>query len=335
MSLKIPKFTFRLIKLVVFCLLAYSIYKQFFSNEKLSYYWYEFEIEYTPERLICLVTALLLMPVNLNLEAYKWRRLIRHLETFTQFNAFKAICSGITLSMFTPNRIGEFGGRVLLLRKASKIQGAGISLVGSLSQLVASFSIGLIGMSIYLLLQPIDSTVLFIFAGLFFLIPISIYAYFNISFLLNFLSKFKRLSKFKHHLQPISEIHRLTLHEALYLSAFRHFIFTIQYILIFWFFGVGMDVSFIEMFILVLSIFFVQTVTPSIALVELGIRGSIALFFMDMMSRTPLSILIASLCLWTINLMIPSLLGMWIIFRLNLRKTILNEDQNSESQKSS
>lgn len=57
--------------------------------------------------------VLLLMPVNWLLEGWKWHLLHRHFSKWPVRRTIRALLVGITLSIVTPNRVGEHGGRML------------------------------------------------------------------------------------------------------------------------------------------------------------------------------------------------------------------------------
>ena len=59
-----------------------------------------------------------MMFLNWFLESLKWRFLISKIEKISINRSIRAIFSGITISTFTPNRIGEYGGRVFCLEKS-------------------------------------------------------------------------------------------------------------------------------------------------------------------------------------------------------------------------
>ena len=92
------------------------------------------------------------MFVNWSLEALKWKLLISPLESISYKTSLKGIFSGITMSIFTPNRVGEFAGRVFFLEKADKIQASIMSLIGSLMQLVITIIAGVL--AYYILEMP-------------------------------------------------------------------------------------------------------------------------------------------------------------------------------------
>ena len=67
------------------------------------------------DNLPYLIPLLVMMLANWMLESYKWRLLMTAIEDIGFFKSMKAIFSGITIALFTPNRVGEYGGRVFHL----------------------------------------------------------------------------------------------------------------------------------------------------------------------------------------------------------------------------
>ena len=55
-----------------------------------------------------------MMFLNWLVEALKWRYMISKIENISIMTAYRAVLTGITVSTFTPNRIGEYGGRVFV-----------------------------------------------------------------------------------------------------------------------------------------------------------------------------------------------------------------------------
>ena len=129
----------------------------------------------------------------------------------------------------------------------------------------------------------------------------------------------KRLEKYKkwrNYWHIVKLYRRSELAVVLLLSLLRYVIFALQYVFLLWFFGVSAPLA--NILILVSSIFFIQTIVPSIALVELGIRGNVALFFLTYITQNSLAILAATFSLWTINLLLPAILGAVVIGNLDL-----------------
>ena len=61
--------------------------------------------------------------------------------------------------------------------------------------------------------------------------------------------------------------------------------------------------------------FLSMSIIPTIALTELGVRGSVAIYFGYISSNT-IGILTASFALWIINLVVPAILGVLFVYQL-------------------
>ena len=138
------------IKVTVFLLLLFALYKQLYLNK---------EAQTIPDKLLNVGAAeligyvlllTLLMLLNWGIEAYKWQQLVIKITPIRFFRTFKAVWTGVTLGLFTPNRVGEFGGRILYVPRKFRIKAVIVSLIGSFSQNLATIIIGLIGLIIYL-----------------------------------------------------------------------------------------------------------------------------------------------------------------------------------------
>src|SRR5690606_16834411 len=77
---------------------------------------------------------LALAVLNWGMEAVKWRWLVAHLGSMSLLRAFAATLAGTTIGTITPNRTGEFMGRVLFLAPGHRWQGGFATLLGSIAQ---------------------------------------------------------------------------------------------------------------------------------------------------------------------------------------------------------
>ena len=58
------------------------------------------------------------------------------------------------------------------------------------------------------------------------------------------------------------------------------------------------------------------TITPTITIAEIGVRGSVAIFVLGLFSSNDIAILSSTTILWLINLIIPAIIGSFFIFSL-------------------
>src|SRR6185312_1412524 len=84
----------------------------------------------------------LLMIVNWVLEAFKWWYLTRALSPMSVWKAIESVFCGLTWAIFTPVRIGEYGGRIMFLPNRKRIHGIFAMAVGAFGQLVITNVLG-------------------------------------------------------------------------------------------------------------------------------------------------------------------------------------------------
>ena len=97
-----------------------------------------------------ILLVLFMMIVNWGIEAVKWKYLIGKVEEVGFFKSFQAILTGISISSFIPNRVGEYFGRIFILKTASRIEGILITMVGSMSQLLITVLAGSVALLVFI-----------------------------------------------------------------------------------------------------------------------------------------------------------------------------------------
>jgi hypothetical protein len=294
------------VSIAAFGFIGYKIYLQFQSGgfEPLIDLWKK------PRSIFFFVLAFLAVGVNWGLESLKWKKLVNVFQKLDFHTAYKSVLAGVTVSILTPNRIGEFAGRVLFLKPNTRLRGVLASLAGSLAQLISTFLFGLIGIAFLLIYHQSEVPVLSIFPYpnlllvvlvlLFFVILI---AYFRIKDWGNFF-KGKKISAF---LRVFKSYGQYTLFKILNLSVLRYLVFCVQFHFLILMFGA--EISHTLSLMLIFTGFLVTTLIPTIAMTELTTRASVAVLLFEPFGVDALSIGIASLILWIINLAIPALIG--------------------------
>lgn len=266
---------------------------------------------------------LVLSALNWGLEAFRWKVVMRPLERLSLGRSMKAILSGLSISAFSPNRVGEFVGRVVYLKRANKIRGVLLNFVSNLSLILTTYISGFIASLCFMHLSfdkiEIWMYISILLAGILGLLLII--AYFNLKSISQFASRFRAISKFKSYWSTYSVLTFDRLSYYWMLSIFRYMIFTIQYLIVLSCFSV--EIGWFEGIVSIWTIFFIQLVIPSFVLLEVGIRGKAALSVIGFFSQSqPELILASSLALWLINLILPGLIGVYFLLNLNFWKAI-------------
>lgn len=319
---KLLKLLALLIKLAIIAVSFWFIYKQIFVKEEnvgirrglrdfinlpIDYRFFAF--------------AVLLMPLNWGLEALKWKLLVQRLEKISYFKSLKAIFSGVTVSVFTPNRIGEYGGRVFHLENANIIKATLLTVVGSYAQLLVTLVTGIVafafflpnygtppgyfGVAQYLILYSL---------GLLLLISFN-YLFLNTSVISSLASRMKFLGKYRSYGKVFSFHPSSELLKILLLSYARYAVFALQFFLLLRVFDV--NISFFPAMMMISMSYLVMTIIPTIAITDFAVRGSVSLYFIGLLSTNEPGILSASFVLWLINLALPAFIGTFFVFNLN------------------
>lgn len=261
-----------------------------------------------------------LMVINWYLEAYKWKVLVDKFEKITVFRALRATFSGIIVSFFTPNRVGEFAGRILHISPTVRIQAALATLIGSASQLMVTCIIGSLGFAYFLptfLNLELPYTILlwiiaFIATGLL------LQLFFHFGFLSKVLHHLRILDRFGKYVDVFKQYSSFELKKILLLSFLRYLVFAAQFVWLLQLMGVNLSFFFLAG--LVSVVYLTLTVIPSIAITELPVRGSVAVFIIGQYSSEHLGILCAAFTLWFINLVIPAAIGSLSILYFKIKR---------------
>ncbi len=310
------------LKLAVSMLLFYALYRQLFGKLNGDQLIQVFSQSRPAKSHAYILAAILLMPFNWILEAHKWRRLILQLANYPFSNALRGVLLGISVSLMTPNRVGEFGGRILVLKPEHRIEGVALTLTSSLSQMLATLLMGIIGLVAFINYTKAENPLL-IYACAFSAVCalIGLFTFFNISKVIPLLRRIKRLQAQLVKLKALPTLSKSLLAEILGIAITRYLLFALQFYCLLTALGVGLSPY--QAAISISSIYLFQTLIPSIAITHLSIRGSIVLYFLTYFSANQIGILASILAIWVLNLGIPALFGLLVLLQINIFK---NED---------
>ena len=254
--------------------------------------------------------------INWGIEARKWQLLVRMIQPISFYMAFKGVLSGVALSINTPNRVGEYGGRILFINEGNRLKAISLSIAGSISQLIITLFMGSFGL-IYLLItiNPLTESIMGLsFLWIKMLIYISLLSgvifllfFFRLAYLLKVIDRMHLFNKFRYFIDTLEKFSAKLLLRLLSLSFFRYLIFVIQYNILMSVLNV--HISFIAAFWAISVLYLVLAIIPSIAIAELGIRGKFSVALLSIYSSNIIGIMGSSFGIWFINLFIPAITG--------------------------
>ncbi len=303
------------LKLLIAVLAFWFIYKRVFVKENTEDWWVGAGMTLREgDNFWWFILVMLMMFINWSIEAVKWQFVMRRLESISFLRSLEAVFSGITISFFTPNRIGEYAGRVFLLREANRIEATFVTVLETFSQLIITLIFGSLASIIYLQLystipeyleNAIIVLLLTVTAG-------SLLFFFNIALTQSLFRKLRFSENWNRYLKVFSSFPNKDLWRLLLLSLFRYLVFSGQFYILLKLFGV--ELTYPTALMLIAVTYLVMSVVPTFALTELGVRGAIATFFFSQATGNLQGVINASFCLWLLNLALPALLGIFFVF---------------------
>jgi len=266
--------------------------------------------------------AILLLPLNLFLQYYKWEILCNKLFNVQSPRLiWLSLFYGISGGIFTPMKSGEYIARALPLKEVKAFD---VVLATAVDKIIPLFFVITLGGSFFIVfLRGI-----FLFSNSLMTIIIILYLFLilvPLTFLFNdgrrsikIRDKFKKvkfINKLIERVSFIRTIDKKIFIKHVSISFLYHLTFTIQMTLLLSAFSGEFD--FMIYFFAANLIIFTQIIIPPIALGELGIREGAAVFYLQHLGYTSVVGFNAALSLFTINLLIPSIIGLLLLLKRN------------------
>lgn len=266
--------------------------------------------------VLTLAFVVLLMFLNWLLESLKWQYLSKRLVSISAWEAIEAVFCGLTWAIFTPNRIGEYGGRVMFLPSRKRIHGVFAMAVGSFAQNVITNITGLLaGLWFVYYFLNINTWVYLGFAALVIVfLALLLVFYFNIKWLVNLLDKISFLKKYHRFFDIMGRYQNHELIIVIAYSLARFFVFTFQYYLVIHL--LLPDIPFLQMMLIVVVFIFIQSAMPSLDLLDIGVRTFTATYLFIYITNQQIAIIAAVSAIWLINLIIPAIIGSVFVLKL-------------------
>ena len=305
-----------LLKAVIVVFAFWFIYHKLTANENLLNF--KMLISKLPKAEIAIVLSivLILMLANWGLEAIKWKRLIAQVEQISLWRAIESVFCGLTWAVFTPNRIGEYGGRIFFLPPKRRIVGIVAMAVGNIGQMVLTNVFGAIALCVFIYrFTSIDYRVFYalsVLSGMFCLFFIVFY--FNIKWLNGLLLSVRFTRKYKKFYSILARYKKQELLKILLFCLARYAVFSTQYFILFnWLIP---EIHYLDILMMVSIMFFVQSSLPSLDLFDIGVRSVTASYFFKSVTDQEVAVIACTAIIWLVNIIIPAILGIYFVFKL-------------------
>jgi uncharacterized membrane protein YbhN (UPF0104 family) len=313
---------------LLFLWLSWSIYREIKHQPDLKKVWHHILESFHSPLLWNLAAVIILMIVNWSIEAIKWQLSIKKIQEVNFLRAFRAVLSGVSFSVSTPNRVGEYLGRILYMQEGNRLKTISLTIVCNMSQLIITLFIGAIGLIVLLpqievghIISPIWIKVI-LYGVITALVVLTLF-YFRLPWLVRWADHFPGSRRYAWLINALEDFNATLLLQLLSLSAVRFFVFIVQYYLLFRLFDV--PVSWWQVFWTISVSFLVLAIIPTIAIIELFQRSMIIKTLAGLYSTNELGITLTTAGIWFINLIIPAIIGSLLI--LSIKKIFANKDE--------
>ena len=306
-----------LIKIGVLLLALVYIYHQFIEKGDSLKRFQQLVDHISQQQVTITMSAIvLLMLLNWILESIKWKYLINRVQKISIWESIEAVFCGLTWAIFTPNRLGEYAGRVLFLPNRKRIHGVFAMAVGAFGQSVITNVLGACALmwylytyshlNIYIYIWIFVSAIIFM---VFFLV-----LFFHIQWIVKLLDYIPYVKKYHRFFDIMGRYTKPELFKIMGFCMARFAVFSFQYYLVIHLLIPEMPV--IQMMLMVLILFFVQSALPSLDLLDVGVRSATASVLFAHITTQSLAVVAAVSSIWLINLIIPAILGSVFVFKL-------------------
>ena len=315
LSYKTKQFFFVLIKLSIVVGAFYFIYNKLVNNGSLDFS--EF-ITYLNENNVFstknILFLLFLSIFNWFLEILKWQRLVSFIKKITFFEALQQSLGSLTASLFTPNRIGEYGAKAIYFAKQYRKRILLLNLIGNMMQMAVTVIFGIIGFFLFVQHYPIEISthrVSRFFIIIFVVLGLSLFGIKQKKYKIKGFS----IEKVKQFIKDLPfKISGITFS----LSVLRYLVFSFQFFFLLQLFGV--ELAYFEAMIIITSMYLLASIIPTIFIFDVVIKGSVAVYLFSFADVNEFTILCIITIMWLLNFVLPSIFGSYYVLNFNFDK---------------
>lgn len=262
-------------------------------------------------RVAAMLCCVLLLPFNWFLEAVKWKYINDyHQHSLSIGHAFRAVIVGASAGLLSPGRWGEpiarayYGGNGKIVSRT----------YWNLPGMAAQWTITLIGGAAYLFLYDQLKMPIVLNCTLFVLIVIValLMYYFHDQLFVTILNyrPLQSLLKIK---EPVISIDSIAKRNLFLLTLGRFMVYLSQYTILIFCFSNQLSVP--EIMMKMFFLFFLQSFSIFPGLIDVGIKGNIAIYLFAAKFGSVLDLLFVILFIWILNLCIPALIGYFMFYK--------------------
>ena len=262
--------------------------------------------------------ALLLLPLNVGLEAVRWGRLVRHVAPAVRMrDAVAAVVGAYPLGLLTPGRVGDFVGRAAFLSGVSAGTSAALTFAERMATLLACLAAG----ALALVVNPAAAIApdgVWVGVGVW---AVAASAVLGAAFASpvrtsRVLGRLVPIRAVREALATFERVPRSETAVLVALSCVRVAVFSTQFVLLVHAFAPGAAWSAVTAGVAV--VYLLKSAVPQLTLGDLGVREGVAVVVLAGAGVPAAAALNASLAVFVINLLLPAAAGVPLLSRLRV-----------------
>jgi len=260
---------------------------------------------------------LLLSALNWWLEARKWQVLATSLKSISLVQAIRQSLASLTVSLLTPNRIGEYGAKALFFESHERKRVLLLNFIGNFSQMAMTLLFGILGAFLLPEIMPalFHVTPRQILVALLLTIPV---------FILFVRSRigWRLLLAWK---KNLSKMPKPVLTKSMILSFLKYLVFSHQFYLLLWLFGA--DLGYLQAMPVIFTMYLVSSIIPGFVLFDWLVKGSVAVSLFQFLGVDEMLVLSVTGLMWVLNFAVPSLIGSYFVLTFNRSSLSLGKSE--------
>lgn len=284
-------------KYLVFGLGGVYIYQYSQRFSEVQTQWTE---DFSGHKILFLISVLLIFSgLNWFGEIKKWESLVGDVSTIL---SAKQTLIAHGLSLFTPQKLGEYGGKCLFYKESDYYRIIAFTAVGHFTQLLSTMVIGVFGIIVLFNQFNISEVLNFKWSWAFLVFPV-----------LYFVKPIRQ--KTTKILEVLKNIEMSKIGLALGWSIFRYVFFAHQfYILLLCF---NLDIPYFTALAAISLVYFIASLLPVFSIADALVKGSLALSIFGLLGFNSPAILMVVFLMWFSNSVLPAVIGYFWMFSWN------------------
>lgn len=282
------------------------IYYKITSGETLK--WNLFISEIQSKNFAYILAFILLAGINWFFEIAKWQTVVSKIKIISFSEATKQSLMALTVSLPTPNRIGDYGAKAFFYPSEKRKEILLLNFLSNSAQMIITCFLGGIGLCFLGLNYslPISSVNLSILISVLLIVVVATYFFRKKQLIIKGLSivnLFKYIKKLSYALKS----------KLLLYSLLRYIVFSFLFYVILLFFNA--EISILQAIPLIFAMYLLVSILPSFFVFDVVVRGGVAVWLFSLANVNELTILCTVFTMWLLNFILPAFVGSFFVAR--------------------